>query len=91
MRWMKALKGERCLGRLSEENALICPIMVSAMFLSLKFTEIGWVKLKIDSVRSPLAIDDDVLREAENIIAFSVIDTGIGIAKDKQKIIFEAF
>jgi HAMP domain-containing protein/signal transduction histidine kinase/ActR/RegA family two-component response regulator len=58
---------------------------------ALKFTETGWVKLKIDLVRSPLAIDDDVLREAENVITFSVIDTGIGIAKDKQKIIFEAF
>jgi HAMP domain-containing protein/signal transduction histidine kinase/ActR/RegA family two-component response regulator len=58
---------------------------------ALKFTETGWVKLKIDLLQSPLAIDGDVLRETEHVIAFSVIDTGIGIAKDKQKLIFEAF
>jgi len=58
---------------------------------ALKFTETGWVKLKLALVRPPITIDGDGLREAEHGIAFSVIDTGIGIAKDKQKIIFEAF
>jgi CheY-like chemotaxis protein len=58
---------------------------------ALKFTETGWVKLKVELAQPTVTMDGDALREAERVIAFSVIDTGIGITKNKQKIIFEAF
>jgi signal transduction histidine kinase/DNA-binding response OmpR family regulator/CHASE3 domain sensor protein len=47
-----------------------------------KFTDNGKVTLEIASVSE--AIDDPK-------ISFSIIDTGIGIPKEKQKLIFEAF
>jgi CheY-like chemotaxis protein/CHASE3 domain sensor protein len=49
-----------------------------------KFTEQGGVKLEIRMSSDATQID-------HQMIAFAVSDTGIGIAADKQKIIFEAF
>ncbi|MGH8021573.1 MAG: response regulator [Opitutaceae bacterium] len=50
-----------------------------------KFTETGSVTLDI-STRKP-----GVTEDAGTLVAFSVIDTGIGISADKQQIIFESF
>jgi signal transduction histidine kinase/HAMP domain-containing protein/ActR/RegA family two-component response regulator len=55
-----------------------------------KFTDSGWVKVKIALAAPPVAIGDSS-PGAERLLGFSVIDTGIGIARDKQTIIFEAF
>jgi HAMP domain-containing protein/CheY-like chemotaxis protein/GAF domain-containing protein len=56
-----------------------------------KFTEQGSVTLRIEPVHQRGRFQQESLNRAEQVIAFSVIDTGIGIAADKQRIIFEAF
>jgi len=58
---------------------------------ALKFTEHGSVRLSIDRANSGWTPTHPTLSRSKSIIAFSVSDTGIGIASDKQKIIFEAF
>jgi CheY-like chemotaxis protein len=56
-----------------------------------KFTERGSVRLEVSASRGGARFDAPALRAAERVIGFSVVDTGIGIPKDKQRIIFEAF
>jgi CheY-like chemotaxis protein len=56
-----------------------------------KFTESGSVVLRMSVAdRSRLRFQNRDL-ERGRVIAFSVVDTGIGIAKEKQRLIFEAF
>ncbi|MEX0272214.1 response regulator [Leptolyngbyaceae cyanobacterium UHCC 1019] len=56
-----------------------------------KFTERGQVRLDINVVTAGWSPEKSSLNQADRVIAFAVTDTGIGIAPEKQQIIFEAF
>ncbi|HEV2914805.1 MAG TPA: HAMP domain-containing protein [Pyrinomonadaceae bacterium] len=56
-----------------------------------KFTEQGRVTLRVEPLAQPIRFQQEALNRSDRVIAFSVIDTGIGIAPEKQRIIFEAF
>ncbi|HEX8052429.1 MAG TPA: HAMP domain-containing protein, partial [Thermoleophilaceae bacterium] len=56
-----------------------------------KFTESGTVTLRIAPAPEDIAFAGEVLNRATSVIGFSVVDTGIGIAEDKLRLIFEAF
>ena len=56
-----------------------------------KFTEHGFVSFRMELAADGWSADNERLNAASGVVAFSVVDTGIGIRNDKQKIIFEAF
>ena len=57
---------------------------------ALKFTERGTVGLRIEPSRTS-GYRNPALEGAEEVLALSVWDTGIGIPREKQRLIFEAF
>jgi HAMP domain-containing protein/signal transduction histidine kinase/CheY-like chemotaxis protein len=58
---------------------------------AIKFTEKGTVSLKIAAAGPDYRSTHPALQRANRVIAFSVVDTGIGIPPENQRIIFEAF
>jgi CheY-like chemotaxis protein len=66
-------------------------ILKNLLSNAFKFTEAGRVVLEQKVARVGWSRDHEILNRADKVIAFSVVDTGIGIAPEKQKIIFEAF
>jgi HAMP domain-containing protein/signal transduction histidine kinase/CheY-like chemotaxis protein len=58
---------------------------------AVKFTEEGAVTLRIEAAPMSAQFATPALSHAETVLAFSVIDTGIGIPEDKLRLIFEAF
>jgi CheY-like chemotaxis protein/signal transduction histidine kinase/HAMP domain-containing protein len=56
-----------------------------------KFTEQGGISLTVRKADKDRRFASRSLDQAEQVVAFSVTDTGIGIPKEKQQLIFEAF
>lgn len=66
-------------------------ILKNLLSNAFKFTSTGRVTLRIRMADTEERFAAPELVEADQVVAFSVIDTGIGISEDKQKLIFEAF
>ncbi|MET4139100.1 response regulator [Pedobacter sp. UYP1] len=80
---------ERFMTDLSRAEQIIKNLLSNAF----KFTpENGEIKLEIDLADDQLKYYSEHLKNSnQQIISFSVKDSGIGIPEDKQKLIFEAF
>jgi len=66
-------------------------ILKNLLSNAFKFTSQGQVSLRVQAAPSGWSPDHPILRFAQNTIAIEVSDTGIGIAPEKQRLIFEAF
>ncbi|ARQ61661.1 UNVERIFIED_ORG: hypothetical protein GGE64_002489 [Rhizobium etli] len=66
-------------------------ILKNLLSNAFKFTAQGGVTLRVASATSGWSSDHPSLWHAPSVIAFEVVDTGIGIPPEKQRIIFEAF
>jgi HAMP domain-containing protein/signal transduction histidine kinase/DNA-binding response OmpR family regulator len=66
-------------------------ILKNLLSNAFKFTSQGQVAMRVQSVAAGWSPDHPVLRFAPGVIAIEVKDTGIGIAPEKQRLIFEAF
>jgi HAMP domain-containing protein/CheY-like chemotaxis protein len=66
-------------------------ILKNLLSNAFKFTAQGQVSMRVQSVSAGWSPDHPILRFVQSAVAIEVRDTGIGIAPEKQRLIFEAF
>ncbi len=78
-------------GSVISDEQRLGQVLKNLLSNAFKFTHDGGVTLAIGYLQDRSGLRNDALREAERVIEFSVIDTGVGIPDDKLNLIFEAF
>ena len=76
---------------IQSDNKRLHQVLKNLLSNSFKFTSKGNVRLNIFKAFDGWHNENTALNVADLVIGFEVEDTGIGIPKEKQQIIFEAF
>ena len=66
-------------------------ILKNLLSNAVKFTAHGQVEVRVGFAMQGWSPDHPILNVAPNVLSFVVEDTGIGVAPEKQRLIFEAF
>ena len=66
-------------------------ILKNLLSNAVKFTSQGHVNVHVGFAATGYSVEHPVLGKSDRVIAFAVEDTGIGVAPEKQRLIFEAF
>src|SRR5262249_30095182 len=76
---------------MSSDSKRLQQILKNLLSNAVKFTSHGHVDVRVGFATAGWTRDHPVLSQAEQVIAFGVEDTGIGVAPESQRLIFEAF
>ena len=76
---------------MSTDASRLGQVVKNLLSNALKFTEQGEVKVRVGVTDDGWKSVNELLEGASSVIAITVTDTGIGIAEDKQQLVFEAF
>jgi HAMP domain-containing protein/signal transduction histidine kinase/CheY-like chemotaxis protein len=81
----------RLPGQVETDVQRLNQILKNLLSNAFKFTEKGEVRLRIYEAHKSWKNGTPALDVSGRVVAFEITDTGIGILKEKQNIIFEAF
>ena len=76
---------------LTTDGGRLQQVLKNLLSNAFKFTQEGDVTLTIRRAEKGRRFQNPTLEAASEVIAFAVADTGVGIPRDKQRLIFEAF
>ena len=76
---------------ISTDGGRLQQVLKNLLSNAFKFTQEGDVTLTIRRAEKGRRFQNPTLEAASDVVAFAVADTGVGIAREKQKLIFEAF
>jgi CheY-like chemotaxis protein/signal transduction histidine kinase len=76
---------------ITTDSKRLLQVLKNLLSNAFKFTDQGGVRLEVAPAKGGWTANHPILSKAEQVVRFTVADTGIGIPPEKQRIIFEAF